>query len=63
MSSPLVFSTRSSAWSQGTFCRRRVMLPCTVSLATRLRSVKSAINCNTERTSISWKFSDSFSPV
>ncbi len=39
------------------------MRPVTVSLATRLRSVKSAISCSTARTSMSWKFSDSFSPV
>ena len=31
----------------------RVILPATVSLATKFRSVKSAISCNTERTSIS----------
>ena len=39
------------------------MRPVTVSLATRLRSVKSAISCSTARTSMSWKFSDSFSPL
>ena len=63
LSRPLVLRIRSSAWSQGTLCSRRVILPLTVSDATRLRSVKSAISCSTERTSMSWKFSDSFSPV
>ena len=44
LSRPLVFIIISSAWSHGTFLRRKVILPATVSLATRLKSVKSAIN-------------------
>ena len=39
-----------------------VRLPPTVSLVMILRLVKSAITCNTARTSTFWKLSDSFSP-
>ncbi len=53
----------SSAWSQGTSFSLNVKLPATVSLATILRPVNSAITCKTERTSTSWKLSDSFSPL
>ena len=45
----------SSAWSHGTLIRRRVTLPCTVSLATILRLDSSAISCSTVRTGTSWK--------
>ena len=63
LSNPLVCSTRSSAWSQGTSLRRKVIAPCTSSLATRLRPATSAICCNTARTSMFWKLRDSLSPV
>ena len=53
----------SSAWSQGTSFRRRVTAPVTESEVTMLKLVKSAMTCSSERTSMFWKFSDSFSPV
>ena len=53
----------SSAWSHGTSFRRSVTLPVTVSLVTTLKLVKSAMTCSSERISMFWKFSDSFSPV
>ena len=53
----------SSAWSQGTSFRRSVTLPVTVSLVTTLKLVKSAMTCSSARTSMFWKFSDSFSPA
>ena len=43
------------AWSHGTFTRRRVTLPVTVSDATMLRLDSSAISCRTVRTGTSWK--------
>jgi hypothetical protein len=52
----------SNAWSQGTSLRRSVTAPVTESDVTMLKLVKSAITCNNERTSMFWKFSDSFSP-
>ena len=52
----------SSAWSQGTSFSRSVTLPVTVSLVTTLKFVKSAMTCSSARTSMFWKFSDSFSP-
>ena len=63
MSRPFVVMTMSRAWSQGTFCRRSVTLPCTVSLTTMLRPLKSAMSCSTARVSRSWKFSVRRSPV
>ena len=63
MSRPFVVMTMSSAWSQGTFCSRSVTLPCTVSLTTMLRPLKSAMSCSTARVSRSWKFSVRRSPV
>jgi hypothetical protein len=60
---PLVRSTMSSAWSQGTFCRRSVTLPCTVSATTMFWPDVSASSCSTARTSMSWKLSVSRSPV
>ena len=53
----------SSAWSQGTSFRRSVSAPVTESEVTMLKFVKSAITCSSERISMFWKFSDSFSPV
>ncbi len=53
----------SSAWSQGTSLSRSVTLPVTVSEVTMLKLVKSAITCNSERTSMFWKLSVSFSPT
>ena len=52
----------SSAWSQGTSFSRSVTLPVTVSLVTMLKLVKSAMTCSSARTSMLWKFSESFSP-
>ena len=43
--------------------RRKVILPCTLSAATILISVKSAKSCSTRRTSISWKSSEIFLPL
>jgi len=60
---PLACRMMSSAWSQGTSFSRSVTLPVTVSLVTTLKFVKSAITCNSARTSMFWKFSDSFSPA
>ena len=57
MSRPLVVITISSAWSQGTFLRRSVTLPCTVSETTIFLPEVSASSCSTARVSISWKFS------
>ena len=57
---PLILKISSSACSQGTSSSRSVMLPVTESPATRLKPQKSAINCSAVRTSMSWKFSDSF---
>ena len=53
----------SSAWSQGTFCSRRVRLPVTESLTTMFWPLVSASSCSTERTSMSWKFRVRRSPV
>ena len=53
----------SSAWSHGTSFSRSVSAPVTESLVTMLKFVKSAITCSSERTSMFWKLSDSFSPV
>ena len=63
LSRPRACRMMSSAWSQGTSFRRRVMFPVTVSLVMMLRSVKSAITLSTARTSTFWKLSESFSPV
>jgi hypothetical protein len=63
LSRPLVASTMSSAWSQGTLCRRRVTFPSTVSDTTILRPLTSASSCSTARVSMSWKFSVSRSPL
>ena len=63
LSRPLVRSTMSSAWSQGTFCRRRVRLPVTESLTTMFWPLVSASSCSTDRTSMSWKFRVKRSPV
>src|SRR4026207_1778916 len=63
LSRPLVRSTMSSAWSQGTFCRRSVTLPCTVSLTTMFWPLVSASNCSTARVSMSWKLSVRRSPL
>ena len=60
---PLLRMMMSSTWSQGTFCTRKVRAPVTESEATTLKLVKSAITWSTWRTSMFWKFSDSFSPV
>ena len=46
----------------GHILQAQVTLPVTVSLVTTLKLVKSAITCNSARTSMFWKFSDSFSP-
>ena len=54
--------TMSSAWSQGTFCRRSVRLPWTLSETTMFWPLVSASSCNTARTSMSWKFRVSRSP-
>jgi hypothetical protein len=40
-----------------------VTLPVTVSLVTTLKLVKSAMTCNSARTSMFWKLSESFSPA
>ena len=53
----------SSAWSQGTFCRRSVTLPFTESLTTMFWPLASASSCSTARVSMSWKFSVRRSPV
>ena len=53
----------SSAWSQGTFCRRSVTLPLTESLTTMFWPLASASSCSTARVSMSWKFSVSRSPL
>jgi len=63
MSSPFAWRMMSSAWSHGTSFKRNVRFPLTVSLVMMLRLVKSAITCSTARTSMFWKFSESFSPV
>ena len=56
-------STMSSAWSQGTFCRRSVTLPRTESLTTMFWPLVSASSCSTARVSMSWKLSVRRSPL
>ena len=60
---PLVRRMMSSAWSQGTSCRRRVMLPFTLSETTMFLPLASARICSTARMSMLWKLRLIFWPA